>query len=169
MQAIPRLLAVFLALGFAHTVGAQAPTPPPLNRDFDFWVGNWEVVDPQGTVVGTNRIERVSGGYGLLENWTAAGTNGGTGKSLNAYNASKKQWQQFWIGAGGGVLELAGGLNQQGEMVLSGRRPLPAGGSLTNRITWTPRKDGTVRQLWTQSKDDGATWTTIFDGIYRRK
>ena len=37
------------------------------------------------------------------------------------------------------------------------------------RITWTPNADGTVRQHWEQSTDGGKTWTTAFDGLYRRK
>ena len=35
------------------------------------------------------------------------------------------------------------------------------------RITWTVDGDG-VRQLWETSKDDGSTWSTAFDGRYRR-
>ena len=38
-----------------------------------------------------------------------------------------------------------------------------------NRITWTPNKDGTVRQLWEASTDQGKTWQVAFDGLYRRK
>jgi hypothetical protein len=37
---------------------------------------------------------------------------------------------------------------------------------LLQRITWTPEQDG-VRQHWQSSADDGATWTTVFDGHYR--
>jgi hypothetical protein len=29
--------------------------------------------------------------------------------------------------------------------------------------------DGRVRQHWETSKDGGATWTTAFDGYYRRR
>ena len=36
------------------------------------------------------------------------------------------------------------------------------------RITWTPNTDGSVRQHWQQSSDNGATWETTFNGIYRR-
>lgn len=155
----------------AQTPSAGSPLPPPVNHDFDFWLGDWNVVTPDGKPAGTNRIESVSGGRGLYENWSGAtqpnGQPGGNGKSLNTYNAAKKQWQQFWVGSGGGVLELAGGL-VDGKMVLSGSRALAAGGTLTNRITWAPNPDGTVRQHWEQSRDDGKTWTTAFDGLYKK-
>jgi hypothetical protein len=56
-----------------------------------------------GTVVSSSVIQSVSKGCALLENWT--GAKGGQGKSLNAYNPLIHQWQQFWIGADGGVNE----------------------------------------------------------------
>ena len=47
--------------------------------------------------------------------------------------------------------------------------PDPATGLLgRERIAWTPNADGTVRQLWESSKDDGKTWTVSFDGLYRK-
>jgi hypothetical protein len=50
-------------------------------------------------------------------------------------------------------------------MVLSGQRPGRDGGMVTNRISWTPAADGSVRQLWEISRD-GETWETVFDGHY---
>jgi hypothetical protein len=29
--------------------------------------------------------------------------------------------------------------------------------------------DGTVRQVWEKSKDDGQTWNAVFDGVYTKK
>ena len=53
-------------------------------------------------------------------------------------------------------------------MVLAGTRRGRNGKPVTDRITFTPRPDGSVRQWWQASRDGGATWTTVFDGIYRR-
>jgi len=53
--------------------------------------------------------------------------------------------------------------------VTSPLAPNACGGvTITDRITFTPRADGTVRQFWQASRDGGTTWTTSFDGIYRR-
>ena len=123
---------------------------------------------PDGKPAGVSRIESIASGYGLLENWTGAATaGGGNGKSLNCFNATTGKWQQFWIGSGGGVLELAGGL-VDGKMVLTGSH-LVRGQTLIERISWTPNADGTVRQFWEQSRDGGKTWQPAFDGLYRRK
>lgn len=160
-----------LALCLGAVASAQlAPVPmPPETRQFDFWVGEWDVTSPDGVRQGTNLIERVSNGRGLLETWTgdpAAGN--GAGRSLNAWNAEKRQWQQFWVGGGGEVLELVGGRDGQGRMVLSGQRTVK-GQRVIERITWTPNADGSVRQVWDRSSDGGVTWSVIFDGRYVRK
>jgi len=165
----PWLLGGWLAL--AVGLSAQQPVPPPLppeSRQFDFWVGEWEVTTPDGKPAGSSRIELIAGGAGLLENWTGyPAPTGGSGKSLNAYNPGRKQWQQYWVGSGGGVLELAGGLVGR-DMVLTGEHTV-SGQGLTEKITWTPNADGSVRQHWEQSKDGGKTWTDAFDGLYRKK
>lgn len=174
MSAIPlqgvRLLGrtLLYCFGLLIAVSAQTTKPPslpPESRQFDFWLGEWNVTTPDGKPAGSSKIETIANGAGLLENWT--GAKGYTGKSLNAYNPGRKQWQQFWVGSGGGVLELAGALTD-GSMVLTGEH-LVGGKDTREKITWTPNADGSVRQHWEQSTDRGKTWTTVFDGIYRRK
>ncbi len=156
-------LALVLA-GIAR-LGAQSPAPAE-SHQFDFWLGEWQVIRPDGQPAGTSRIESIAGGCGLLENWTGAA--GGNGKSLNAWNSVRKQWQQFWIGNDGSVLETAGGLDAQGRMVLTGEHATSAGARVLERITWTPNPDGSIRQLWDQSTDAGQTWRVVFDGRYVR-
>jgi hypothetical protein len=165
----PTILVLVGAL-FSLTAGltaqpVPAPVLPPESRQFDFWIGDWNVTTPDGQPAGENKIELIAGGAGLLENWSDA--DGSSGKSLNAYHAAKKQWQQFWVGSGGSLLELAGTL-VDGNMVLTGKHRV-RGRQLLERITWTPRSDGTVRQHWEQSADSGKTWKTVFDGLYRKK
>lgn len=161
-----KILPVLALLAFVSNLSAQPARPPvlpPEARQFDFWLGDWTVTSPDGKVAGTSRIETIAGGAGLLENWSGAG--GFTGRSLNTYQAEKKAWRQFWVGSAGDVLELAGGI-VAGRMVLAGEHAAP-GGRRTERITWTPNTDGTVRQCWEQSTDGDQTWTTVFDGLYR--
>ena len=164
LRALPLALLTSVSLP-AQSAPARPPPPPAEAKQFDFWIGDWEVTTPDGKIAGTNKIEPIASGHGLLENWTSAA--GGAGKSLNAYNTAKKLWQQFWVGADGTVLELTGGLDAKGAMVMTSESS-PASPRLS-RITWTPNTDGTVRQLWEISRDAGKTWQTAFDGLYRRK
>jgi hypothetical protein len=159
------LLAMLLLL--AATAGAQSPAGPcaaPENAQFDFWLGTWEV-HAQGRLAGHNTITRIHGGCTLLEEYTAAG-GPYEGKSFNWYDPGAGRWHQVWVDNGGTRLNLAGGL-VDGSMVLTGDRRV-GDGSVADRITWTPHDDGTVRQHWEQSDDGGGTWTTLFDGLYRK-
>ena len=93
---------------------------------------------------------------------------GYTGTSLNIYDASRKQWHQTWTDNGGLLLELDGGF-RDGKMVLPARRGTRKVKTTKQRITWTPRPDGKVRQRWEQSSDGGATWAVAFDGTYTKR
>jgi len=127
---------------------------------FDFWIGEWDVFDPQGAQVGTNDITALfagrSAGGMLHEHWHGRG--GVEGHSLNAYDADRGCWHQTWMDSTGGVLLLDGGM-RDGALVLE---------AAGERITWTSDGDE-VRQVWESSGDDGATWTVAFDGRYRRR
>lgn len=155
--------------------GDAAPTQPcasPDHRAFDFWIGAWDVTQ-NGQPAGKNRIEAIDGGCALLERWTSARGNF-TGHSLNSFSRTDGRWHQTWVDSGGTLLKLAGGRQDgpggasgQGPMVLEGEAPDPEGVLRPNRITWTPNADGSVRQHW--EVHDGETWTTVFDGEYRRR
>lgn len=152
---------------------AQGQTPPPTcdapeHRQFDFWLGEWEVdggLDGK-TPVGKSTITRVAKGCAMHENWRSTG--GGDGQSLNVFDAVSKQWMQFWIGADGVILRLSGGI-KNGAMVLDGSLPMPSGKTQLQRITWTPMPDGRVSQRWETSDDTGKSWQVSFIGYYRRK
>lgn len=133
------------------------------HRDFDFWLGQWEVTAGD-SLVGHNTIRRVAGGCGLVESWRS--TAGGTGTSVNFYDPTDGRWHQTWVGSGGSVLRLDGAL-RDGSMVLGGEREGGDGGTVIDRITWTPLEGGRVRQHWEVSGDGGESWRTVFDGYYR--
>lgn len=144
----------------------NAPCAAPEYRQFDFWVGDWVVHGPKGRQVGTNRIEKIEKGCGLLEQWTNA--RGITGRSISIYRPAARTWTQAWAGSDGLTLVLEGRL--EGEaMVLEGESLGPRGERLRDRVRWSPLEGGKVRQLWEQSRDAGKTWTVAFDGMYTRK
>jgi hypothetical protein len=161
-------MSVLLVLFAAAQTASPAPAPPacdaPEFSQFDFWLGEWDVFGAKGTRAGRNSITRAHGGCVVLERWTSA--TGGTGSSFNIYTPSTKKWHQIWVDSVGTLLQLEGGL-VNGSMRLEGEGWTPQGRML-NRITWTPRPDRTVRQLWEISTDQGQTWQASFDGSYRK-
>jgi hypothetical protein len=162
---LKKLVAGCLMLSSTMAAAWAQGTAPGEGHQFDFWLGQWDVFDPQGQPAGKSHIESIAEGVGILENWSDS--SGTTGKSLNVYNAGKKCWQQFWVGNGTPVLELSGGLVGS-SMVLTGTRTGHTGVTVADRITWTPNADGSVGQHWESSSDGGKTWRDNFVGIYRR-
>lgn len=148
---------------------AQAPCASPEHRQFDFWIGDWEVFDfssgQKGAPAGTNLVTKEFKGCVIQEHWT--GSQGGHGGSFNTYQPSEQKWHQVWVDDSGTFLNLIGEF-KDGAMVLSDEQP---GVTLTNRITWSlvSNDPDQVRQLWQQSRDGGKTWSVAFDGLYLRK
>jgi len=137
-------------------------------HQFDFWIGDWDV-SSNGQMAGTNSIHPIHNGCALQENWQGSGEGGISGSSFNIYDRANDKWHQTWVDASGTLLELDGAF-ANGNMVLSGERPSRDGsGTSLHRITWTPREDGAVRQLWEVSTDDGSNWSVLFDGLYEKQ
>jgi len=158
-------------LGPAAAIGQEPASPAPCAADaayrqFDFWVGEWDVFTPEGERAGTNRIEKLLRGCLLLESWT--GAQGGEGKSINYYDPVRKRWVQTWVDGQGGIIAAEGEL-EDGTMRFEGEHLYPDGRREAYRMTFTPRADGSVRQFIEQSTDGGATWSVWFDGTYVRK
>ena len=162
------LLPAFLFLALANAQSGDAESCPccaESYRQFAFWVGQWQVHAPArpDSLLGQNQIDILYDGCVLQEKWeSAAGPY--TGTSYNWYDRGADVWQQIWIDKQGSRLHLRGGF-KKGSMVLES---LPGRPGPTQRITWTSRPDGSVRQHWQQSEDGGKAWQTLFDGIYVR-
>src|SRR5688500_17570324 len=129
------LIAGLVSCGAAALLAAQSPAPappavaagpPPCTapeyRQFDFWVGHWDVKDPSGSTVGTNRITREYGHCVLQEHWEARGPRKQIGSSFNTYSPTLKTWHQTWVDSTGGFL-LLDGTFAEGKMVPRGAMP----------------------------------------------
>ena len=162
------MIVTTLALLIASAQAApQRPRPcsAPVHRQFDFWLGAWDVTTADGKFAGTNRIELVDGGCALFESWSSGG-GGYTGRSLNSVGGDGR-WRQTWVDSSGLRLELVGGL-VDGKMVLEGETPASAAGRTPDEEPdhLEPRGRGPRRQHWETSDDGGKTYTPAFDGMY---
>ncbi len=149
----------------AKAAPAPKPCAAPEHRQFDFWLGEWDVTEKR-KAAGTNRITRILDGCAVREEW--AGASGTHGTSLNMWDAAARRWRQTWVDDKGNVLLLTGG-RKGNRMLLEGEAPGDGGALLRHRITWSPLPGGHVRQLWDSTKDGGKTWEVVFDGDYAPK
>lgn len=157
---------VVLTLMNASLFAQTSPAgPPPCRaeayRQFDFWVGEWQV-RVGDKLAGRNTITRSADGCMLREHWRSVG--GFEGRSLNGYDRAYGVWRQFWIGGDGGVLQLSGGV-EGGSMRMSGVVRQADGHDQAQRIRWTPHADGRITQRW-ETSDDGEQWNVVFLGEY---
>ena len=164
-------LALLLVCAAAAQAQTATPRQPPCKarpeyRQFDFWVGEWDVQNPQGQTVGASSVQLILGDCVVFENWT--GARGLQGKSFNLYNAATGKWQQTWVDSTGSVLELTGEYRDS-QMRFAGETPAPGGKKTLHRLTFTKVSADHVRQLWEQSSDGGKTWGVVLDGAYTRK
>jgi hypothetical protein len=164
------VLALFL-LGTSTLVAQQGPPPgctTPEYRQFDYWVGSWNVTDSAGGVpYGTNDVTLEESACVVHEHW--AGSRGGTGQSFNYFDPRTRIWQQDWVASNAGSsLHLTGHL-EGNTIVLEADMPGPNGTTLHHKAMWIPEPDGRVRQYWRTTTDGGKTWAMVFDGWYRKK
>jgi hypothetical protein len=149
---------------FDRVLHALRPCRAAEYRQFDFWLGEWNVTNaaaPQRPAT-RNRITATQDGCAVLEEYETP--SGYSGVSVSYYDAATESWNQTWIDNQGRPIVHSGGLDD-GRMILvdspTGDRPL-------DRTTWSQLKDGRVRQHWERSADGGESWDTVFDGYYVR-
>jgi len=151
------------------TIAQQAPfdcDASSAHRQFDFWIGQWEVSDTEGKPQGHNSIQRIQNGCALEEQWRSV--SGGSGESINYYHPAQDRWHQLWVDGGASIIDISGGL-KQGSMVLEGTiYYLKSGKEKPFRGSWTPLADGRVRQFF-EERDEAGSWQTWFEGFYQRE
>jgi len=161
--------AIVLVLCSASVALAQQPPAKPcdteLHRQFDFWVGTWDVHNGKGAHVGVNEIVAAEPCY-MLEQWR--GDSKSRGMSLNFVDAGSGKWTQDWVDNSGGRIHISGGWSD-GAMRLVGEHTLPNGTKRPFRGTWTPLPDGRVRQHFEEIQNEEAGWANWFDGYYTKR
>ena len=141
----------------------------PENRQFDFWLGEWNVETTQGGVpAGQSKIELILGDCVVQENWQSDG-NPYSGKSYNMYNAARKRWEQYWVDNSGGNIFFYGGLNDGVMDYWTDEIPQPGGPNLKRHLQFIKLTPDKVRQFSQGSTDGGKTWKPEYDFTYVRK
>ena len=150
---------------FIYSNSARANCTDENYQAFDFWLGHWQVTSDTDDIIRFNNISKINNGCTILEEYSSP--SGYVGKSLNIYDQQTKQWYQTWTDSSGLLLQLQGGI-ENNAMVMIGKTFAANQQTTINKISWTPNEDGSVRQHWQVSQDQGKTWQTSFDGLYKK-
>jgi hypothetical protein len=137
------------------------------SKQFDFWVGKWNVAASAkpDVKVAESLIEKLYGGCAVRENWMPL--KGNAGGSLNAFVPATGKWRQTWVDPGG-FADFTGGWNGK-AMVIQGVWPQPGKPNQITRMTYTPLAGGAVEQKGETTDDNGKTWQPSFSFLYTRK
>ncbi len=149
---------------------AAVPAPPGHcneagYREFDFWLGEWDVFDVAAPKTSSARVSVASilDGCALRESYE--GARGLKGQSISSYDSAGRVWQQTWVTNRGELLVLHGTFRGS-EMVLEGADVTADGRPRLVKGVWKPAGEG-VEETAVISLDDGKTWATWFDLIFR--
>ncbi|MEP7117353.1 MAG: hypothetical protein ABI880_07220 [Acidobacteriota bacterium] len=168
----------------------ETPTPPaqpavpaslptcaaPEHRQFDFWVGEWDVRPTGGAASAPTPLGNVvrleDSGCVVTEHWT---TPRMTGRSLNIYDRTRGQWHQTWVDSTGGLHEYWGAADASGNLVFRGSTPTDAADNARQVVRLTffnlgpdRARPEQVRQFSEVLGADGQ-WTTNYDLTYYRR
>jgi len=135
-------------------------------KQFDFWIGNWNVYDTKNKLIGKNNVVKMKNACAIQENWSSK-TSRSKGTSYNYYNAANKSWNQVWVDNAGGSLQLKG-FYRHNKMVLKSKLISGEKGAYYNQITWFKNANGTVTQLWELLDVNNTPFNEIFRGTYKK-
>jgi len=148
---------------YSQVLEELAPCRRPEFHQFDFWVGDWEVRDPAGNVVGSNLVTHEQEGCLLVEHWTSS-RGGQTGTSFNYYHVGDGKWHQLYLsnsGNAGAFPPMSGEFRDNKVVLITDEKASPV-----FRWTWYVIAPGRVRQMAEQSNDGEKTWQTVWDSVY---
>lgn len=160
------LVAAATKAGAPSLPAPSAKCPNAEFRQFDFWIGDWDTFETDGSVQGSiarTHVDAIAGGCGIHELYEQ--TDGLIGDSILNYDPIRKEWQQTWVSNRGSVMVIYGAF-KDGAVTMEGESHQNNGKKIKQKITWKAEGDS-VREYSTWSKDGGRTWEPAFDVTFK--
>lgn len=144
----------------------EKPCPAAEARQFDFWVGEWDLTwgeDKKGTNVITSKWD----GCVIEEQFDGRPGVDFLGMSISTYNPKIEKWQQTWVDSQGGYIDLVGEF-KDGEMTLV-NQPADSDGTTLFRMVFYNIEEDALDWNWERSEDRGESWELRWQIHYERK
>lgn len=154
---------------------AEQPCTSTEARQFDFWVGVWDLTwpaeqiggEPGDTSEGTNRIDKLFGQCAIEENFSTA-DGGFLGRSLSVYDTQLGIWRQTWVDSTGGYLLVTGEFGG-GRMELRTEPLAREDETVIQRMVFRDIEHDSMKWDWQGSRDGGGTWNDLWNISYQRR
>ncbi len=162
-------LAFALAAPVAQSQGLPAyGCDTPESRQFDFWLGDWDLRYTDEGKPGTSRnhVTKVLDGCAVLEEFSGAPGTRLDGRSMSTFDRASRQWKQTWVDNTASYLDFTGGM-VDGRMILA-REAKVGSGTVLQRMVFQDIRRDSLTWLWQRSTDGGKTWTTQWEIAYTR-
>ena len=152
-----------------------APCNSPEARQFDFWLGEWDLSWPAeqaGDAVGDrqtgfNRITKLFGDCVIEENFTTDDASF-RGHSVSVYDEKAGIWRQTWVDSAGGYISLTGSWDGE-TLVLRTEPSQREGETVVQRMVFSEITADSLEWEWQGSRDGGIAWNQLWNISYRRR
>jgi len=169
------LVCLIVASGAAcqqSSTPATNPCAASEQRQFDFWMGEWEAYWPGNkeseTQQGSNSIRRVLDGCVVEENFSGGHDIHLRGKSFSTFDTRAGKWKQTWVDNEGSYLDFIGEF-KDGQMILARAAARPDGTKVLQRMVYKNIGADQFDWSWENSKDGGKTWQVQWPIHYKRR
>jgi hypothetical protein len=149
-----------------------APCTEAQQKQFDFWLGNWDLTwpgeKPGETGHGTNSINRILDDCVVNENFSGADSMRLRGSSVSVFDVHSGKWKQTWVDNEGGYLDFVGEFTGS-QMILSREVRRPDATTVKQRMVWKNIGPDELDWSWESSKDGGKSWEVVWPIHYKRR
>jgi hypothetical protein len=130
------------------------------NREFDFWLGEWDLSWGDGQR-GTNSVYSDFDGRVVVESFDGRPSTELQGMSVSSFDEAAGTWRQTWVDNQGTFLTFAGGFADGRMELRSVLVPL-------TRMRWYDITPDSLEWAYERSPDGGTTWLPLWEISYRR-
>jgi catechol 2,3-dioxygenase-like lactoylglutathione lyase family enzyme len=159
-----RLWHLGLAILAASALPAASGPCGAAHADLEFFLGAWDVLDQNGRSAGTSQVAIGMDGCTVTETWQAAGSFGGI--NVHAYSAEEKRWHALYVDNHGHVHAFVGTAGND-RVEYTGTSRDETGREVLHRMSIARGADRKVDVWWRKSTDNGKTWITAYQAVYR--
>ena len=153
-------------ISFKFSQSQQTPTGKPESRQFDFWVGDWELTW-NDTSKGSNNITLEMNNLVVYEHFKDPASNY-FGWSWSVYDTLARKWKQTWVDNQGEYLDFTGQMADE-KMVLERSFTSARGTLVKQRMTFYNITKNNFDWNWENSTDGGTNWKLAWKIHYQRK